>query len=153
MAGRRFIATRRALRQSVPALTLGLLACLVDAHSHRERFPAAAKARAAHRGGPKIVQPGRDPHMGVGGADAIGRIEANPAKVLDVGLRPGVSGLLWGDAVGAMKVATDIARRNFERSSRRDKNMGEVLADTAADRESLRRRGGSVRGIGIEGNF
>jgi len=44
-----------------------------------------------------------------------------------------VAGVLRGHAVGAVEVAADIARRNAETTSRRDKNMGEVLADAAPE--------------------
>ena len=52
--------------------------------------------------------------MGFGGADTVGRIEAHPAQVFDIGLRPGVAGLLCGHTVGAVEVAADVARRNVE---------------------------------------
>src|SRR5215831_11137873 len=133
-------------------LALGLLARLVDAHSHRERFAAAAEARAAHGRGAKIIQAGRNAHVGVGRADAVGGIETNPAKVLDIGFRPGVSSLLCCNAVAPMKMTPDVARRNFERPNCRYKNVGKILANATADRKSLPRCGSGVGGISIEGH-
>ena len=91
--------------------------------------------------------------MGVGGANAVGRIEADPAEILDIGFRPGVAGLLRGDAVGAMEMAADIARRDAELAGRRDEDMGEVLTDAAPQREGFRRGGGGVGRIGVEGDL
>ena len=91
--------------------------------------------------------------MGVGGGDAIGRVEADPAQVLDKGLRPGVAGLLRRYAVDAVEVAPHIARRDAEASRRRHENMGEVLADAAPQRERFRGGSGGVGGIGVEGDF
>ena len=117
-SGRKFIAIPMGPSAMHRCSILRLLACLVDADGDRQRFAAAAVARAAHRRGAEIVEPDRDPHMGVGGANAVGRIEADPAEVRDIGLRPGVAGLLRGDAVGAVEMAADVARRNAERCAR-----------------------------------
>ena len=73
---------------------LRLLARLVDVHRHFEGFAAAAEAGAAHRRRAEIVQADGDAHMGLGGADAVGRVEADPAEVLDIGFDPGVAGVL-----------------------------------------------------------
>ena len=54
---------------------------------------------------------------------------------------PGVAGLLRGDAVDAVEMAADVARRDAELARRRDVHMGEVLADAAAQREGFRGRG------------
>ena len=48
-----------------------------------------------------------------------------------------MAGLLLGDAVGAVEIAADIARRNAEAARRRDEDMGEVLADAALEREGF----------------
>ena len=132
---------------------LRLLARLIDAHSDRQRLPAATEARAAHRGGPEVVQTNRDPDMGIGSANAIRRVEADPTQVLDIGFSPGVPGLLGGHAVGAVKVASDIPRRDAEGARSRDKDVSDVLADSASKRKSLRSGGCSVRRIGIENDF
>src|SRR6478736_10268205 len=134
-------------------LILRLLPRLVDEYSHCERFAAAAKTCAAYRSGAEIVQTDRNPHMGCGDANAVGGIEANPAQVLDIGLRPRVAGLLRGDAVGTVEMSADVSRRDVERSRCRNKNMGEVLTDAASKRKSLGRGCGSMSGIGIEGDF
>src|SRR5438045_1152871 len=60
---------------------LRLLCGLVDAHLDREHLTGTAVARAAQRGRAKVVEPDRDPHMGVGGADAVGGIERHPAQI------------------------------------------------------------------------
>ena len=79
---------------------------------------AAAIAGAAHRRRAEIVEPDRDADMGVGRADAVGRIERDPAEVGDIGLGPGVAGVLVGDAVGAVEIAADVAGRNAEACAR-----------------------------------
>ena len=134
-------------------LRLRLLARLVDLHGDLERLAAAAKAGAAHRRGAEIIEPDRHPHMGLGRADAVGGIEADPAEVLDMGLRPGVAGLLRGDAVGAVEMAADIARRNAELARGGDEDVGEVLADAAPQREGFRRGGRDVGRVGVEGDL
>src|SRR3569833_164386 len=93
------------LKGVASALRLGLrlLARLVDVNRDFQRFAVAAVARAAHRRGAEIIQPGGDPHMRVGRADAVARIEADPAEVVDIAFRPGVAGVLRRDAVGAVE--------------------------------------------------
>ena len=142
---------RRCSGKVMRQLVLRLLARLVDMHRHFEGFAAAAEARAAHRRGAEVIEADRHPHMGFGGADAVGRVEADPAEMLDIGFGPGVAGVLRGDAVDAVEMAADIARRNAELARRRDEDMGEVLADAAAQREGFRRRGRGVGRIGVEG--
>src|SRR4029078_1895819 len=79
------------------ALPLGLrlrwaaAAGLLDLDRHAERLRAAAIAGAAQGGGAEIVEPEGDTDMGIGGADAVGRIESDPAEIGNVGLRPGVA--------------------------------------------------------------
>src|SRR2546423_9463545 len=60
-------------------LALHLPRGLIDPHLDRHAFSATAAARAADRGCAKVVEPDRDPHMRVGRADAVGRIECDPA--------------------------------------------------------------------------
>src|ERR1035437_8211453 len=119
-------------------------------HCHFEGFAAAAKARAAHRRRAEVIQADRDPHMGFGGADPVGRVEADPSEVLDIGFDPGVAGVLLGDAIDAVEMPAHIARRDAELARRRDENVGEVLADAAAQREGFRRRGRGMGRIGVE---
>ena len=95
---------------------MGLLARLVDAHGHFQGFAAAAITRATDRRGAEVVEPDRDPHMGIGRANPVGRVKAYPAQVLDMGFSPGVASLLRSDAIRAVEVAADIARRNGKRA-------------------------------------
>ena len=83
--------------------------------------------------------------MRVGRGDAVRRVERDPAKIRNKSLRPGVAGLLVGDAIGAMEVAADIARRHTEAARSRDEDVADVLAHAALERESL---GGRGRGAG-----
>ena len=133
--------------------TLRLAARLVDPDLHGQRLAAAAVARAAHRRGAEIIEADRDPHIGVGRADAVGRIEADPAEVATIGFGPGVAGVLLDHAVGAVEVAADIARRNAELRAAADEDMGQVLADAALERESFGRRGRGLGRIGVEGDL
>lgn len=110
---------------------------LVDAHGDSQRFAGTAKTRAAYGSGAEIIQTNRDPHMGVGDANTVGRVEADPAKVLDISFRPGVASVLCDNAVGAVEVASDVPCWNAEGSSGRDKDMGDVLANAAPKRKSL----------------
>src|SRR5258708_6702494 len=67
---------------------------LVDLDLNRQRLGAAAIAGAAHGGGAEIIEADGDAGMGVGGADAVRRIEPDPAKAGHERLRPGVAGRL-----------------------------------------------------------
>jgi hypothetical protein len=71
-------------------------------------------ARAAHRRGAEIIEADGDAHMRLGRRDAVGRVEADPAELVDIGLRPGVAGVLRAFLVAAAVVAADVARRNAE---------------------------------------
>ena len=82
-------------------LTLSLR--LLDAHRNRKIFPAAAESCAAHRGCAEIVQTVSHSNVSIGHANAIGRIKANPAKILNISFRPCVTGVLCGDTIGAVK--------------------------------------------------
>src|SRR5262249_27965080 len=67
---------------------------LVDMHGHLQALAGPTVAGAAHRGGPQIVEADRDPDVGIGGADAVGRIERDPAELGHERFRPGVAGIL-----------------------------------------------------------
>src|ERR1700690_182788 len=101
---------------NVPTLILRLLARLVDMHGYFQRFAATAKAGAAHRRPAELIRADRDPPMGFGNTNPVGRVEAGPAEVLDKGFDPGVAGVLRGYAVDAVEMAADIARRDAERA-------------------------------------
>src|SRR5262245_324590 len=172
ITGGRIIATRRAVPQCrgpgfrtnlycsgtfaaiyVLSSALRLLTCLIHSYRDRQSLPTAAKPGTTHRSGPKIVQADRHPDMRLGGANAIRRVEADPSQALYIGFSPGMPRLLGCDAVGAVKVAPDVARRYTERARCCDKDMGDVLTDSASKRESLRGSRCGVCWIGVEGNF
>ena len=56
-----------------------------------KRLFAGAVAGAAHRRGAERIEPDGDAHIGFGRADAIDRIEADPAETGHMGLGPGVT--------------------------------------------------------------
>src|SRR5262245_46543070 len=100
-APRRSSAPRR--RYSGRCSVLHLPRRLIDMHFHREGFVATAPAAAAHWRGTKIVQADSHPHVRIGRAHAIRGIEGDPAEIGDIGLGPGVTGLLRDDAVDTAK--------------------------------------------------
>src|ERR671911_46001 len=99
----------------------------------RQGLPGASVAGAADRRRAQIVEPRRDPDMRIGGADAIRGIECNPAELRHEGFGPGVAGVLVDDAVVAMEVAADVARRNADATRRGDEDVAEVLAHAALE--------------------
>src|SRR5262249_22596044 len=132
---------------------LNLLTRLGHTYRDGQGFAAATVTRAAHRRSPEVVEAYRHPNMGVGGGDAICRVEADPAQVLDMGFRPGVTGLLRGNAIHEVEVASHVPCGNAEGRRRRDKNVGDVLTDAAPEFEGFRGGGGGVGRIGVEGDF
>src|SRR5882757_6681751 len=84
-------------------LRLALPAGLIDLDRYRQGFGAAAIAGAAHRRRAKIIQPDGDAGMRVSGADAVRRVEADPAEIRHEGFGPGMAGLLIDRAVGAQE--------------------------------------------------
>ena len=126
---------------------------LVDADTHGEGLVAAAIARAADRRCAEIIEPDRDPQMRVGRGDLVGGIERDPAEALDMRFGPGMTGILLDDAVVAKEIAADIARRDADAARGRDEDVGEVLADTALDREGFLRRGRRLGRIDVEGDL
>ena len=125
---------------------------LVDMDIDRQRLAGAAVAGAADRRRAQIVEPGRNPDMGVGGADPIGGVECHPAEIGHEGLGPGVAGVLIDDAVVAMEIAADVARRNADAARGGDEDVGEVLAHAALEGECFGGRGGGMGGVGVEGD-
>jgi hypothetical protein len=93
-------------------LRLALAAGLIHRHGNIHGFQPAPVARSTHRRGAEVIQPDGNPDMGVGGADSVGRIEADPAEVRNICLGPGVAGLLVDDAIGTEKMPGDKSRRN-----------------------------------------
>src|ERR1700726_4195484 len=82
------------------ASILRLLSGLIDADRDREGLIAAALAGAPHGRGAEVIEADGAPHVGIGRADAVGRVEADPADVGHEGFGPGVAGFLEHDAVG-----------------------------------------------------
>src|SRR5262245_9139035 len=132
---------------------LSLLRRLLDAHPDRERLAGAAVTRPTQGRCAQVIEPDSDPHMGVGGAKSVGRIESDPAELRDEGFRPGVAGLLLVHAVVAAEIAADIARGNTEAARGRDEDVGEVPTCAALERKGLGGRGCRARGSGIVGHI
>jgi len=132
---------------------LRLVRRLGDADLHRQRFAATSIMRTTQRGCAEIIESRRDPHMRIGAANAIRRVESNPAKLRHARLRPGMTSLLLGNAVTAKKIAADISRGNVEIARRRYEDMGDILAHSALERESFRRGRRSMGGVSIERHF
>src|SRR5262249_61712504 len=57
---------------------LGLLRRLLDAALDRKRLADAAVTRPAQGRRAEVIEPDGDPHMGVGCAKSVGRIEGDP---------------------------------------------------------------------------
>src|SRR3954470_11605431 len=91
---------------------LNLPGGLIDADLDRQGFFHPAVASAADGRCTEIVEADRDPDVGVGRADAVGRIERDPAEGRHEGLGPSVPGILLSDAVISAKVATHITGRD-----------------------------------------
>src|ERR1700694_1370458 len=108
------------------ALTLAS-AGLIDLERYRQRPHAAAIAGAAHRGGAEIIEANGDAGMRVGGADAVGRIEPDPAEIRHERLGPGVAGLLIDHTVGGQEMPGDEAGRDATISRAGDKDMRVIL--------------------------
>src|SRR5689334_5113037 len=122
------------------ALPLAGAPGLFDLDRDRQCFRAAAIAGATHRRRAEIIEPDGDTGVGIGSADAVGGVEADPAEVRHVGFRPGVAGLLVSGAVGAQEVPGDEARRYAAGAGAGDEDVRIVLADAALERKSFRRR-------------
>ena len=88
--------------------------------------------------------------MRVGGADAICRIEADPAEVRHERLGPSVAGLLIDHAVGAEEMSGNEARRHAAGARAGDEDMRVVLAYPALQAEGFDRRGATVGGIFVK---
>src|ERR1700692_214738 len=99
----------------------------------RQSLRAAAVAHAPYRRGAEMVEADRNARMGIGGTDAVGGIERDPAEIRHEGLRPGVAGLLRSRAVVATKITAHITRRNAEAAGGGDEDMGEVLTDAVLE--------------------
>src|SRR3954462_10900995 len=114
-------------RASVLALPLRALDPQLDVEALRP----AARAAAANRRGAEVVEADRDPDIRRRGADAVRRVEADPAEVTRFGFGPGVACVLLDNAVGAAEIACDIAGRNAQRPRGRDEDVRQILAYAA----------------------
>src|SRR5438552_3403372 len=112
-------------------LALHLPRGLVHSHMDAHVFRTAAPPCPANRGRPKVIEPDGDPDMSLRRADAVGRIERDPADARHVGFSPRVAGVLLRYAIRAMEIAADITRRNVEMPRGRNEDMCEVLAHAA----------------------
>src|SRR4051794_36586997 len=122
---------------------------LIDQHLDRHALRAAAAPRAAHRGGAEIIEPDRHADVSIRGANPIRRIERNPADRWDIGLGPGMAGILLHDAIGAVEIPADIAGWNIKITRSRDENVSEILADATLEHESLSGGRGRMRRVRI----
>src|SRR5260370_27003277 len=122
---------------ATPQSVLHLAGGLVDVQGDGERFRTAAVPAAANRRGAEIIEPDRHPHVGIGRANAVRRIEPRPAELGNEGLRPGVPRLLQHQPVGAPDIAAGRARRTAQRSRAPDEDAGLALPAAPPERESL----------------
>src|ERR1700689_4882404 len=113
------------------ALPLAGPSDLLDLDLDGQGFRAAAVAGAAHGGRAEIIETDGDTGMGVGAADGIGRIEADPAEIRHEGFGPGVTGLLVDHAVGAQEMSGDETRGHAAGARAGDEDMRVVLAHPA----------------------
>src|SRR3954470_3926954 len=95
----------RGTRWNRAASALRLALSGIHSQRHVKRLVASATPRPADWGGSEVIEADRDPHMGIGRADAVGRIEADPAEARHPRLGPGMRRLLLDDAVGPVEVA------------------------------------------------
>src|SRR4051812_19369894 len=123
---------------------------LVDMYANGEGLVAPAIAGAADRRGAEIIEPDRDPQMCVGCRDLVGGIESDPPELLDMRFGPSMAGILFHDTVVAEEIAADIAGRDAETARTRDKDMRQVLTDTAFDGEGFLCGGRGMRRVDVE---
>src|ERR1700759_589530 len=119
---------------------------LIDPDGDRRARFACTVAGAANRRGAERIETYGHPHVGFGWADAMDRVEADPAKPRHMGLGPGVAAAFRLGAAAA--VAGDIAGRNLQAAGGTEKDMRQVGGAAAFVLEGLdgrdRRRPGRV---------
>src|SRR6202790_5642758 len=120
-----------------------------DLDPDRLGFVRAAVAGAACRGGTKMVEPDRQPHMRIGRTDVVHGVEADPAEVAHERLGPGVAGRLFR-VLGTIEVAGDVAGGDIDMTGGGAEDMGEVLADAVPAGEGLDRAGTGIGRVHIE---
>src|SRR5690349_2332224 len=105
----------------------------VDRDVDLEGLGATADEDGAGGGrGVDVVAADRDADVVGLGEAAVGRVEALPAGLRQVDLRPGVGRLAHrgvGVAGAGVEVAADVARRDAKQAREADEEVGEVLAD------------------------
>ena len=70
---------------------MSLLLLAWETHAHGHGLGPAAAAHAPHRTRLGIVEADGGANIGFCGAGSIGGIEAYPAKIIDIGLGPGMA--------------------------------------------------------------
>src|SRR5262249_17316852 len=90
MPSRTSMPTQYVISASLDRSTLLLLmAGVIDRDGDSEPFVGAADLRTAHGRRAQIIQADGDADIGFGRADAVGRIEADPAEALHISFQPG----------------------------------------------------------------
>jgi len=124
-------------------------------HCNINTLATRAEDNAVHRRDIGIVASDRQDHVLVGGNDCIGRVEPDPAGF---GSAPHQNPRMHG--VGALQsrgvgpghcaqIAADIDGRQPDAAQSGNHDVGEILADAAAQRKRHRRRGGDGRGADL----
>src|SRR5215475_14822950 len=131
---------------------LRLAESLADLEPYRHFFATAAVIGAAHRCGAQMIEPDGNAHMPVGHANAVGRIEADPAEIRDVALGPGMTGIVHEHIVAPVEIAAHIAGRHAESVGNGNEDLSEVRAHAPRSLESFGCRGGGGSGPSVEGN-
>ncbi len=86
--------------------------------------------------------------MRLGGTGAVGGIEAYPAEMVNIGVRPGVARGMGLAPVAMRQITADITGRNAKGAAHGAENVGVILADAAA---LLQRLGAGGVHVGIAG--
>src|SRR5262249_60775017 len=86
---------------------LRLPGSLGNVEPHRDVFTTAPVMSAAHRSGAQIIEADGDARVLVGGANAVRRIEADPAEIWHMNFSPGVTCL--ATSILGVRAATEIA--------------------------------------------
>ncbi len=103
-------------------------------------FRATARTRSTHRRGIMCIGADRHTHIALVDTNAIGRIKADPAEALDVGLGPGVARRLLGGLMQKI-IAADITGRNIKNMGATEKHLRKILTDANAVFPCLRGAG------------
>ena len=106
----------------------------LDGNRNREFRFGSALERAACRRHVGIIASNGDANMAVARQNVVRRIEPDPAQARKIGFDPGMRGILAGAVLilaPVMQISRNIARRNPPASCDRNRNMCEILANTA----------------------